>query len=127
MTRAVSIRTGGVARATFALTTIGSNLRPAVLAAVREATEHILTESLREVPRLTGRLANSSRVRVEEQPAIHGIVDYTAPYAIFVHEVPRPASSNGKWKYLEDPFKREEAKFPQRVADRVAAMLGSTS
>ena len=49
-----------------------------------------------------------------------------APYAKVVHEIPRPAASNGKWKYLEDPWKRAAGGFDKIVAEEVEhAMKGA--
>lgn len=88
---------------------------------VRVAIEGVATEALREVPRITGRLANSMATAVTGQAfqTVRGTIEFSAPYAGMVHEVPRPANSNGKWKYLEDPWKRAEGTFEQTIADEV--------
>lgn len=84
----------------------------------RAEAEILRTESMREVPVLTGRLRNSARVVVETRKII---VEYATPYAFWVHEMPRPPSSNGKWKFLEDPFNRWAVGFSDRIEARMAA------
>lgn len=118
-----SMRAGGVARATTAFSVAGRKAHKALVRVVREKVEQIATESLVEVPRVTGRLANSQRTSVVETPAVIGVVDFTASYAWPVHEVPRPAGSTGKSKYLEDPWKRAAATFVSDTAQRVAEAL----
>lgn len=58
-----------------------------------------------QVPWLTGELARSLVIDVQDNPPSIQL-KYTARHAAIVHETPRPPSSNGKWKYLEDPFKQ---------------------
>lgn len=115
----MTVTVTGIKQATEAFTFLGRAVTKAALAGVNEHLEMVGTESQRQVPRITGKLARSMRKQLHERPAVFGTLDYLAPYAIHVHEVQRPPSSTGKWKYLEDPFKAQEPLFRARVGDRV--------
>ena len=123
MTKPVSLKVDGIKQTTQAFTLIEKGAKHVVKAAVREHLEMVGTESQRQVPRITGKLARSMRIEVRERPAIFGTIDYTAPYAVQVHEVQRPPSSTGKWKYLEDPFKQQEGLLRPRLGDAVTALV----
>jgi hypothetical protein len=116
-----------IKQTTQAFTFIEKNAVAAAKAGVREHLEMVGTESQRQVPRITRKLAGSMRIEVRERPAVFGTIDYLAPYAVRVHEEQRPPSSNGKWKYLEDPFKAQEGLFAARVGDAVATLIDEAS
>lgn len=120
----------------------GEKARKALLRVVNEMTEEIRTESLKEVPRETGALANSCDVKVTSVGTVMGIVEYghNAPYALAVHEIPPPPQKSeggrsarhgapyghgGKWKYLEDPFNRIAPGMPKEVAKALEEEFGS--
>lgn len=115
----MTVRTKGVAFTTGRLRNIGNASVRAMRRGVRVWLEMVAAESQAEVPRITGNLANSMRIAVKSSAPVLGDITYQAPYAALVHEIPRPAASNGKWKYLEDPFKRLEPRIEQTIADEV--------
>jgi hypothetical protein len=102
---------------------LGRGVHMGVIRGVRVWLEAVGAESQAEVPRKTGRLAGSMRIAVKQTTPVHGEIEYTAPYAAIVHEVPRGPLSNGKWKYLEDPFKRLEPQMTETVAREAAAAM----
>lgn len=83
----------------------------------------VAMESQQEVPRITGHLARSMRWGVSDGHPVSGFIRYNAHYAGMVHEVPRPASSNGKWKYLEDPLKRNGPSMVPMIGTEVRKAL----
>jgi len=113
----------------------GTIVDRAARAAVRTEAEFLSTESQEEVPRETGNLALSERVFMRDAPGrVYAVVEYTAPYAAAVHEIPPPpmASPSGrsarhiaptKWKYLEDPMRRMEPGYARRIAARVNSLI----
>jgi len=102
-----------VSVAAFGVSEVGVNLRnlqnrsvAGMRRGVRRFLDTVGEQSQVQVPRITGALARSMRIRIQENP-VSGIISYDMPYAGIVHEIPRPPESNGKWKYLEDPFMKE--------------------
>lgn len=83
----------------------------------------VAAESQAEVPRITGHLARSMRWGVSDGHPVSGFIRYNAAYAGNVHENPRPPSSNGKWKYLEDPWKRNTPKMVPMIGAEIAKEL----
>lgn len=108
-------------------TFLGKAATKAAVQAVNEHLELVGTESQKQVPRITGKLSRSMRKILHERPVVYGTLDYLAQYAVQVHEVQRPPSSTGKWKYLEDPFKAAEPLFRPRLADAVAQAIEQAS
>ena len=121
----MAARVDGLKKATEALSASGPRIRRAVKAALRSEAEAILTEAKILVPYLTGNLHDSHRLTVFERPAIFATIEFLAPYALRVHEEPRPPSSNGTFKYLEIPLKEASSGFAERVATRARALLGN--
>lgn len=71
--------------------------------AIREVALEVLEEAQDRVPVITGFLKNSGEVeKISEDKYA---VTFTAPYAIYVHEIPRPPSSNGEYKYLRNALR----------------------
>lgn len=99
------MRVQGVEETIAAFGRMDKRVRAQLRKGVQRWLEMVASESQHEVPFITGGLAHSMEVTVHARSAA-GSIRYTAPYAAIVHEVPRPASSNGKWQYLADPFKR---------------------
>lgn len=91
---------------------------------MRQWLAKVAAESQVEVPRITGHLARSMRWGVSDGHPVTGFIRYQAPYAGIVHEVPRPASSNGKWKYLEDPMKRNAMSMVPMIGAAIRKELG---
>lgn len=123
----MKLKVTGVEKVTNGFRAINQAAIAGVRLGVRVAMEMVAAESQREVPRITGRLANSMVVAVTGGAFqnVRGTVSYATPYAGVVHEVPRPAGSNGKWKYLQDPWQRLEGEFETIIAEEVEhAMKG---
>jgi hypothetical protein len=128
VTRRAAVDVGrSIKQTTEAFTFLGNEATKAAKRGVREHLEMVGTESQKQVPRITGKLARSMRIDIRERPAVVGTIDYLAPYAVPVHEVQRPPSSTGKWKYLEDPFRDMAPLFKDRVGDAVATMIDDAS
>lgn len=129
-----SISAGGRIRWANAVVVFGvsntqGNLRALEKSAPRAFTrgcriflEKVGEKSQEQVPRQTGHLARSMRITVHQNPG-GGTIKYDTPYAAMVHEIPRPASSNGKWKYLEDPLKEMLPDLERIIGNEVAAEL----
>jgi len=93
---------------------VGADLSRAMLT----EGELIMTESQRQVPRLTGFLANSRSVELSERRSeIVVVLSYGADYAFKVHESFTVRS--GKRKYLEDPLKAASGGMADRIAKRI--------
>lgn len=54
--------------------------------------------------------------KIDKDSKASVVTGYTQKYAIYVHEIPRPAHSNGKWKYLEDPARRLKTELGRMIA-----------
>ena len=100
--------------------------------ALRMEQLNLFNASQAEVPVDKGPLAESGQTPL---PRIRGtlieaVVEYTAPYALSVHENPRSGrtggvspqgrryrtwAQTGKWKYLEHPTMRAEPGFASRI------------
>lgn len=95
----------------------------ALLKAIRMEAAETLRESLAEVPRDTGFLANSSKTeKIRRQIAVR--VVFEADYAFYVHEAdPSVQFTVGKRKFLEDPVKRRASGYAERIARTVRAEL----
>lgn len=89
---------------------------------VKKWLEMVASESQRQVPWLTGQLAQSMEVKMHARSAA-GDISYNTKYAWAVHEVPRPAGSTGKWKYLEDPLKQLEPHLEAIIAEEIEKAL----
>ncbi len=91
---------------------------------LRTWAEAVVVESGNEVPRITGFLANSVRIVMHRSHTrMSVVIEYLAAYAAAVHEIPRPPTSNGKWKYLEHPYNRLLPDLPNHVGVAIAAEL----
>ncbi len=103
----------------------------AVAKAVFSEAQKILTDAKILVPRITGNLANSGRVTKKTGDDVEAVISFggvppnglPVPYAMRVHEEPRPPSSNGTYKYLETPFKEASAGYAARIRDRAKGYL----
>ena len=96
---------------------------------------HLQRESVKEAPKDLGNLHSSKFIRMMGTPVKPvGWVGYSAVYALAVHENPRSGKTGGKspsgrpykhwarrgkWKYLEDPYKREQRKIKQILAGKI--------
>lgn len=99
----------------------------------------IESDSVKQVPRDTGVLATSIYTDVfEKGKEIIGEVGYGALYAPFVHENKRSGktggispqgqlyrswASRGKWKFLEDPFKRYKSTILRMIKKAVGGKI----
>ncbi len=95
----------GVADAIKRVRAVERGQQRGLLAGLRKWAGMVGSLSQQQVPFITGRLMRSIEYDVHAGRTPSVAIKYTAPYAGIVHEVPRPPSSTGKWKYLEDPFK----------------------
>lgn len=108
----------------------GKAAHRALVKATREITKKIGAESQKEVPKDTGALAKSMKIEVLQiisgQYPVRGWISYNTDYAVYVHEIPAPPKQSPggksarhdpptKWKYLEDPLKRNSGNFISRV------------
>lgn len=105
-------------------------------AIIKEEAEAILAESLAEVPRDTGALANSADIMEIEDgdyAVYYGAPGYINPkngtpvdaYMVKVHEDLSASHPNGgKAKFLEDPVRRHEQKFESRLARKLRSLFG---
>jgi hypothetical protein len=103
---------------------VGRDVQRAVDMAQRKAAERIMNKAQRLVPRVTGYLANSRYIRPAQIGGMRALeVGFAANYALAVHEIPRPRSSNGVWKYLETPYLEELTGYERRIAKDVRRAL----
>lgn len=98
----------------------------------------IKKESLMEVPRDTGTLADSCFSEITRTfTSVTGFVGYrggtynlksrasVSDYVVVVHEDLTRVHKNGKAKFLEDPFRRNTLDFNNRFGTRINKMLSS--
>ena len=119
----MNVRVDGVRAVSEAFTFLSKEATKAGKRAVSNHLELVATDSQMLVPRITGKLARSLRKTIRERPAVFGTLEYTAPYAVVVHEVPRPPSSTGFHKYLEKPWKAHERDLVPMVEEEVAKLI----
>lgn len=105
MTTWASIVVFGATAASAKMRRWETTVPDAVYRGVKKWLGIVASESQAEVPYVTGKLAHSMKFTVSRRP-LSAQIAYTAPHAKYVHEVQRPSHSNGKWKFLEDPWKR---------------------
>lgn len=106
--------------------------RRAMKAAVRAATEQVLTNTLPITPIDTGLLRSSGRTSVEETQTsagrtVVGFIEFTAPYADPVHEIPEPPSVSvgGRSAYHEPPTTSHFLEIAYlQISDDFPAMVG---
>lgn len=97
-----------------------------VTKSLRESLEAVLTESKEQyVPIDTGFLKNSGGVRVEEDGRV--IIEYTADYALAVHEINKHYKGGKQWKYLETPMKAHLGDINAKLKEDVAAALSGAA
>lgn len=91
-------------------------------AAVRTEAELVLAASKKEVPKGLPypNLVNTgqTRVRVNPDGTVSGIVEYLAEYAIYVHNINKNYRV-GKWQYLADPLRKLSASYVDRLASKL--------
>ena len=92
---------------------------PKLKKGLRKAGNFLLRESRKITPIDTGDLRRSGRVRiVNENPAWPElVVEYTMPYAIYVHEDPFAFHPVGQWKFLEQPAREYRHHMIYMVAE----------
>lgn len=78
--------------------------------------EDIFTETQVQVPVKTGFLKGSGEVALKGDMVE---IKYTAPYAIYVHEILSNYHPNGKAKFVEDPMTEMGPGLIKDVADAV--------
>ena len=115
-----------------------SKVARSTYAATEEACEEIMEESLRQVPRDTGTLANSAfyDIRKAKDYGYEATLGYggsainpktgvpVMDYAVIVHEDLEAYHPIGKAKFLEDPIRDYAAeKFPRTVIKHVGSTL----
>jgi hypothetical protein len=113
----------GIKETVGTLKGLPAHVRKAIRAEVNFEAEKILTEARTEVPVKTGNLKNSAFKEPNSGPDKTGIeLGFRADYAVYVHEIDKNYTV-GKWKYLEDPFKRALPGMAQRIAEGVQTEL----
>ena len=115
-----------------------SKVAKSTYAATKEACEEIMDESLRQVPRDTGTLADSAfyDIRKAKDYGYEATLGYggsainpktgvpVMDYAVIVHEDLEAYHPIGKAKFLEDPIRDYAAeKFPRTVIKHVGPTL----
>lgn len=103
---------------------LSDSVDEAAMDAIEEAAEAIFTESQDEVPWDTGELARSGKVKRHKD---YVTISYKKEYAAKQHEEPPWSYSHPggrKWKYLEDPLKRNADGVFKEVAKGVRLGLG---
>lgn len=88
----------------------------------------VLNESKKIVPYDTRALQTSGRVEKPKAQSGRYSVEITyggagAPYAVYVHEIPKNYNHGRQWKYLETPFMAHADKFGRNVKERIAAHI----
>lgn len=107
--------------------------------ATTAACEEILEDSLNEVPKDTGNLARSAFYEVQGHyrnftaklgyggngdPINAKSGEAASEYMVAVHEDLEALHVNGKAKFLEDPVRRYQEKFPTRAYTHIKNELG---
>lgn len=64
------------------------------------------------------------RVKATRDTGEAVLVGYTANYAVYVHENKEPHHPNGKFKFLEDPYREKAGEIAARIA-KAAKLTGS--
>ena len=123
-------------------------VREAFQASTRAEAERIMAKSQEQVPEDTGFLKSSKVIKVQNHADGCSItLAYTAPYALAVHEIPPPSGGGrsavvrrdrraagntrtafhpqGKWKFLEDPWKEAVAGMDARIVRGMMRILNS--
>jgi len=82
------------------------------------AGERVQAGAKAESPVDTGNLRGSIRRQPVKKTGVPSVtIRADTEYAVEVHETNKNYKT-GKWKYLEDPLKREAEQFAQKLADR---------
>lgn len=88
----------------------------------------ILNQSKQIVPYRFGSLKTSGRVEPPKVTATSAEVEITyggssAPYAVYVHEIPKNYNHGKQYKYLETPFRAAAPTFVRKVKERLLYYL----
>lgn len=105
---------------------ISASLQAAALRALKDAAEHVLTESNKIAPLDEGDLTRSGNVDSGlESGTPTAVVYYDTPYAAKVHEHPEYNFQNGReGKYLEKTLENEREAILRYLADECRRALG---
>lgn len=98
----------------------------AAMEALTDEANNILVEAVDEAPIDTGALRRSGKVVPDdkETKVYVSFGDDVVNYAIIQHETPYyNHPRGGKWKYLEDPFKRNYSKARANIKYRILQAL----
>jgi hypothetical protein len=96
-----------------------NKIEDAAFKALQYAAEHILTESIRTVPKDTGLLQQSGKVS-SDKSTMEAVVSYDTPYAVRLHEHPEYNFQNGRrGKWLELTILEQQSK----IGDLIAAKM----
>ena len=101
---------------------VAGRIEDAAMKSLNDAAENILRESAEEVPKDTGDLMRSGTVEPHGEQVW---IRYPLEYAAKQHEVPAMdyTTPGTKWKYLEDPLRRNRDNVIKEVADGVSVVL----
>jgi len=91
-------------------------VKQAILQGLRDGAEHILTESIDECPIESGTLRRSGKVTEIDEKLI---ISYDTPYATKQHEDMSLQHIDGKAKFLEDPFNRNQQRVLDLIRNRI--------
>ena len=135
MAKSSRVRIDGVKEFTEALAADLAGVQLAIHQAVFETANEVLNEAKKEVPFATGNLSSTGDVLTSKKSDVKFVmaeVSFGGPtkdapdganYAFIVHEKDLnhdpPKYGGGKKKYLEDPFNRAIAQWPDSLVKKV--------
>jgi hypothetical protein len=96
-----------------------TKINEAAFRALQFAAEHVLTESIRTVPKDTGLLQKSGKVSSDIN-SMEAVVSYDTPYALRLHEHPEYNFQNGRrGKWLELTVLEQQSKIGEIIASKM--------
>jgi len=97
-------------------------IRDTAMQALHNGMEHIITEAIDETPIKSGTLRRSAAVTdAPGEDTVYG--SFNTPYAVRQHEDLTLKHTDGKAKYLEDPFNRNKTRVEKMAGDRIRQVL----
>ena len=100
-----------------------SCVKRAAISALKDAAEHILNESNKEVPIDEGTLKNSGNTRIDTS-SLEASINYDTPYAVRQHEDLTLKHKNGKKaKFLENAIKDNMSDIERYLAEALDKAL----
>jgi len=119
----MGLKVKGVRKVQQGIKRRAKDINDAVVQAFFMEGNAIMRRSLMLVPWDTGWLAGSNDVSlVKEGRGIRVLLEYTATYAIYVHEINKNYNNGRTWQYLRRPVMEAQRGFASRVAKRAKAL-----